>query len=289
MNEALNINYWKSTNGPYEEIVYALAVNYNGHIFAGTYRSGVFRSNPYGTYWSQTSLINKHITSLIITPDKYIVVGTKEKGVFRSIDNGMSWTQTQLYKSDIHSLASDKDSNIYAGTLGEGIYFSKNKGSYWEKIGLDNLIVDSIKIIDNNKILAGTDSGLYLYNNNSWVKINNIVPDYDINVIEISNDNKIYIGTSGGLYVCDSELKESSEIKLEINKKNIWDIKFNSNNKMFVATDEGVFYSENIIDWNKINHGLGSNKVYSLTFNQDDYIYAGTFGWGVFKSQEKTT
>lgn len=288
MEKILNLNYWKSNNGPFEEIVYALGINYNGHIFAGTYRSGVFRSNPYGTYWAQTSLINKHVTSLLITPDRYIIVGTKEKGVFRSIDNGVSWTQTQLYKTDIHSLATDENSNIYAGTI-NGIYFSKNKGSYWEKIGLDNLIVDSIQILKNNILLAGTDNGLYIYIDSKWEKIKNLTPEFDINKISVSKDNKIFIGTSGGLFISDYELKNISKIELEINNKNIWDIKFNSKNTVYVSTDEGVFSSENTYEWIKINHGLGSNKVYCLAINQDDYIYAGTFGWGVFKSQEKTT
>lgn len=288
MQDILKMNYWKSTNGPYEEIVYALAVNHNGHLFAGSYRSGVFRSTPYGTYWAQTSLINKHVTSLIITPDKYIIAGTKEKGVFRSIDNGVSWTQTTLHKIDINSLAYDTDSNIYAGSSGQGLFFSKNKGSYWENIGLQNQIVDSVIAIDN-KILAGTDLGLFLYQNKQWQKINNGLPEYDVNVISKSNDNKIYVGTSKGLYVSDYLLTKFDKVAENILTKDIWDIKFDQSNTVFISTDEGVFSSENFIDWQKLNSGLGSNKVYCLAINQDSFIYAGTFGWGVFKSQEKLT
>ncbi len=286
MQDILNMNYWKSTNGPYEEIVYALAVNYNSHIFAGTFRSGVFRCNPYGTFWYQTSLRHKHITSLIITPDKYIIAGTKEKGVFRSIDNGVSWTQTTLNNIDINSLAFDNNSNIYAGSDCKGLFFSKNKGSYWEKLGLENKIIDSILVLED-KVIVGTDIGLFSYQNNEWEKINMNNHDYDINKISISQDKKIYIGTSKGLYITDHNLSVFIQQGKDIFQKNIWDIKFDINNTVFITTDQGVFTFKNS-KWENVSSGLNSSKVYCLDFNQENYIYAGTYGWGVFKSKDRT-
>ncbi|MFN4151766.1 MAG: WD40/YVTN/BNR-like repeat-containing protein, partial [Candidatus Sericytochromatia bacterium] len=140
METLLTENFWRSTNGPYSEIVYALLVNYhNDHIFCGTFGSGILKSTPYGSYWSQTNISKMYIPTLIVSKDKFIFAGTRENGVFRSMDNGVTWNGTSLRKLTINCLTYDSENFIYAGTFNNGIFVSKNSGISWHQLVNNNL------------------------------------------------------------------------------------------------------------------------------------------------------
>lgn len=61
-------DFWQQTNGPYGGLVGSFAINSSGHIFAGTYTGGVFRSTDNGDNWMpiNTGLTNIYIWSLAI-------------------------------------------------------------------------------------------------------------------------------------------------------------------------------------------------------------------------------
>ena len=124
-------DFWQQTNGPYH-IIYSLAINSSGHIFAGTDGYGVFRSTDNGVSWTQTS--NYEVHCLAINSSEHIFVGTTV-GVFRSIDNGDNWTQINTglkYNGLIHiwSLAINSSGYIFAATS-EGFYRSTDNGDNW--------------------------------------------------------------------------------------------------------------------------------------------------------------
>ncbi|QKK00293.1 MAG: hypothetical protein HND40_12255 [Ignavibacteriota bacterium] len=88
-------DFWEQTNGPYGGLVYDLAINSSGHIFAGSQYRGVFRSTDNGENWipKNNGLTASRIYSITINSSNHIFVGTYQNGVFRSTDNGENWIQ----------------------------------------------------------------------------------------------------------------------------------------------------------------------------------------------------
>ncbi|WP_219588537.1 WD40/YVTN/BNR-like repeat-containing protein, partial [Vibrio parahaemolyticus] len=68
----------------------SLAIS-NSNIFAGTVGDGVYLSTNDGSTWTQTSLNNLTVYSLIINGN-YLFAGT-ENGIFLTTNNGLNWIQ----------------------------------------------------------------------------------------------------------------------------------------------------------------------------------------------------
>lgn len=304
MEKLLTENFWRSTNGPYSEIVYSIVVNpYNQHIFCGTFGSGILKSTPYGSYWSQTTISKIYIPSIIVSPEKIIFAGTRENGIFRSIDNGVTWNGTSLRKITINSLSYDSDNYIYAGTFNNGIFFSKNSGVSWNQLISNNVSCYKIFIDSKNNIFAITDDGVIFSSDkgSKWEKRNNGLESLDIKDITGSNDtlflatsNYIYISNNLGkswnkLNLIDHDIfnnQENSNSNLLFMNNKIWSLLLTEKNGLVIGTENGVFYTNDFYLYKNISSGLRSKKVYSLSINNDGFLFAGTYGWGVFKSQK---
>lgn len=109
----------------------AIAINSNGHAFAGTDSNGVFRSKDNGENWSLVySGLPSHrkINALSINSSGHIFVGIDSSGVFRSTDNGESWIPvntglTSTTSLIVRALAINSDRYIFASTRG-GVFRS---------------------------------------------------------------------------------------------------------------------------------------------------------------------
>jgi ligand-binding sensor domain-containing protein len=77
---------WQPTTGIYGGDVRALAVNPAGHVFAGTFGGGVFRSTNNGNSWVAVNdgLMNPTVRALVVDASGRIFAGTPS-GVFRSV------------------------------------------------------------------------------------------------------------------------------------------------------------------------------------------------------------
>jgi isoaspartyl peptidase/L-asparaginase-like protein (Ntn-hydrolase superfamily) len=79
---------WSEINaGLTNPIVFALAFNSNGAIYAGTDGGGMFCMMGNAERWTQinTGLMNTAILSLVLDSKGFIFAGTSGGGVFRSI------------------------------------------------------------------------------------------------------------------------------------------------------------------------------------------------------------
>ncbi|MFQ5637156.1 MAG: WD40/YVTN/BNR-like repeat-containing protein [bacterium] len=92
-------DFW-DTIGPFGGTVYSLAINADGHIFAGTNGGGIFRSTDNSESWTEVATLSAgfstgHIRSLATSPNGDIFAGFEslfDAGrVFRSIDNTRSY------------------------------------------------------------------------------------------------------------------------------------------------------------------------------------------------------
>ena len=164
-------NFWEQTDGPYGGYVFSLASNSNGHVFAGTYLHGIFRSTDNGENWTRmdNDLTMCEVESFALNSSGHIFAGTSfgiyrstdngagSYGVWRSTDNGDSWTEISNglpeYNS-VLSLAVNSNGFIYAGTAGDGIYRSTDDGENWIQInnGLANTYIWSLVTNTNGQI-----------------------------------------------------------------------------------------------------------------------------------------
>ncbi len=152
---------WQRTNGPYGGFIYSLAINPEGHVFAGTNGAGVFRSTDKGKSWSQSdssSLRYSQVLSLVTKKNGYIFAGTPG-GIFRSSDKGRSWTQV-LNTAFVNALAVDSTGYQFAGTA-NGIFRSADNGDSWSQAsaGLANLYIWSLAADPLGNLFAATNGG----------------------------------------------------------------------------------------------------------------------------------
>jgi len=134
--------------------------------------------------------------------------------------------------------------NVFAGTDNYGVYLSTNNGTNWTQTSFNNQSVISLAVNRNN-IFAGT------YNNNG-----------------------VYLSTNNGTGWAQTSLNFLRVQSLGV-----------TGNNVFVGTSlNGVFVSNNNGgSWTARNEGL-NNALNILTlciFN--NYIYAGTYGYGVYR------
>ena len=70
---------------------------------------------------------------------------------------------------------------------------------------------------------------------------------------------------------------------------NIYALSFNSDGTIFIVSSEDLYRStDNGDSWTETNSGLSNLYVTSIDINSSGYIYAGTYGGGVFRSINST-
>src|SRR5690606_19275412 len=121
--------FWEETNYSNFGAVRSLAVNSNGHIFAGSYYEGIFRSTDNGNSWPKVYTTDTYISSIVINSNgdifasSYFIGSTEGIGVLRSTDNGDNWTLVNngLTSTNVEALAFNSNGHIFAGTSEGGI------------------------------------------------------------------------------------------------------------------------------------------------------------------------
>ena len=154
------------------------------------------------------------------------------------------------------------DQTMYIGTLGDFIYKSVDGGDSWEKLYDETYSDISVHSIDMS--------------------------------LNFSEDQSLIIGTTLGAFksVDGGENWISMYEVLPVSHKMISSVKIAPDGTMFVGLpNEGIFKSDDSgISWDQINFGLFNDYVsvidVSPNFSNDQIIYAGTLGSGVFRSSE---
>ena len=126
-----------------------LAVNSTGHIFAGSFTEGLFRSTDNGENWSPISngLGSLQLGALAFADNGTIFAGTFNGGVFRSMDNGDSWNEMNNGLTNPHarSFVINSSGVIFTGTDGSGVYRSTDNGESWHQINEGLKITTSVE------------------------------------------------------------------------------------------------------------------------------------------------
>lgn len=148
---------WSRVASKLDDFVYALAVEPNGRVYAGT-AEGVYRSA--GENWHKLNSYNTR--SLVVDPlNPNIIIAGTSGGIWRSVDGGDTWTLVRSMPNNFTwSLVAHPEGEIFAGTQTSGVLRSIDSGVTWAPIntGLTNMNVNSLAIHHSSrKIFAGTN------------------------------------------------------------------------------------------------------------------------------------
>jgi hypothetical protein len=265
-------------------------------IFAGSERSGVFRSTDNGTSWTavNSGLPDSAVFSLVVSGTN-LFAGTSNGGVYLSSNNGTTWTgaNSRLGIRNVSALAASPDgaggTNLFAGTYG-GVYLSTNNGTSWTVAdtvngdeGIHSLLVSGTNIFavigPEITISSNSASGILLSTNNgaSWTELKSGLPDFAVLSVAVSGTNLfaggngVNLSTNNGTTWTMDTLGMGSAIVLSLTV---------SGTNVFAGTySRGVYRStNNHTGWTAVNSGLpvGNSSYIRALISTGMYLFAGT-------------
>lgn len=244
-----NGEHWTRVNRGLTELsVSALTINSREHLFVGTKSGNVFRSLDNGENWTlaRAGLPKTAISDLVINSTDYILVGTVGAGIYQSKDNGETWARTASV-NEIVSLVAKSNGEMYAATNWYGVIRSMDNGQSWESV--------------NN----GIPRNGYPWHNGNWHWA------YDV---AIHPNGDVYASAGGGLY----RSKDNGDSWVNLAKGWFLSIAFNSRGHIFLGTNgSGIHRStDDGVNWVQVDHGFSSRVIHSLSINSNDEVFAGS-------------
>ena len=239
-------------------------------IIGETQNGGLFRTTDGGNNWlSSTTGINTSesvawVAPIIHHPNVPGTYYTARQKVYRSTDNGGSWTAISANVNGTNAVRemciSQSDPAILFATSGSSVFKSTDSGLSWTNVtsGLPGRTITSVSVHPTNaSIVMLTFSGF--------------------------GTNKVYKSTTGGSswFSVSGNLPDSPVNDLLISTNNPA-----SSNTYFVATDIGIFLTENDgTNWFEVSEGMPNTVVMHLDYSPvNQMLRAGTHGRGVFES-----
>jgi hypothetical protein len=246
-------NWTRINNDMFTGFIWTLAVNDDGHIFAGT-EQGIYRSTDNGNTFALVGMVGKDIRT-IVADANILYAGAWGHGVFKSLDNGVTWTEKNngLTNLSVNSMVVDSGSNLYVASFGAGVFKSNNGGDDWSQLDIGYDYVWTLGIASTDILYAGTyGDGLYRSGDFgiSWGKVESGLTAYFIYAITVDLNDIVYISS--------------------------W--------------ANGVFVSVDDIGASWTTLGLGGLGVSSVMINmQSEDLYAGTSDGAIFKKVASIT
>ena len=211
---------------------------------------------------------------ILATHDTIYAGGEK---MYRSKDDGITWDSINngFPVNNIVMAIAKNGNNLFMGSIRDGIFRSTDNGNSWDSVntGLHSHQITAM-ITRGNIVFAATKSGMYISSDNGqqWNQINNGLTNSNINFLAVIG-SRILAAASNILFFTDNN-------GLLWNPSNMPDTLHTSgltvsNNKVFAATDHGVFMStDSGINWQGMNNGLPVNDIVSIT-SHGSMVFAG--------------
>jgi photosystem II stability/assembly factor-like uncharacterized protein len=284
---------WTSMNcGFASSFVPALSMDARGMLIAGSsyYGSyfGMYQTSNKGKTWWIRNEGQSDIWTILSSPDGTAYAGGSS-GVQKSADGGQRWTsRTPIPGGTVYALALDPQNRIYAGSV--GVFRSTDGGTNWSEFsnGLSKKFYTSaLAVHPNGALFAGTfGNGIYSSTNGGahWIATSAGLSDSTVYSLSIDPTGPIYAGTLTGLFLSNDSGKTWARAP-EFPMINATVVTAVAGGEVYVGTHAYVFYSPNRGNppWYQLVSGLTKPDVSSIVVGNDGYVYAGTWGAGVFR------
>ncbi len=281
-------NTWNKITTPFQEDIAGMKLLYNGLLLLGVkgYQNGVYLYTPNSqTSWQK---LVDGITDSIFSYQTFLATGytsliggsggktsTPNKGAVIYSNSGYftpssTWndgsTGMNAPIGNIVSFTQQPDGDVFAGSQYYGIYRSKDYGKTWQQMDTKYLTTTQPSVNELGTIVSNKDGILFAtsYSNGvyrstddgaTWQQINNGLSDNGVYAkpLLINEEGILFLGRGGE------------------------------------STSYGLYRSTNNGDsWESINTGLTNLNINSLTLDKNGYLYVGTRGAGIFKSEQST-
>ena len=292
----------------------------SGSVFAGTTKSGLFRTDSKGTSWARPAQV-------VVWPEIIAIGLVGDASQFRSLledaygrifatfgyfamssDNGNTWTGVMpewwcgFSNCQAWALAKGPTGDVYvSGNPALGIRRSRDGGLSWQTLRAASCdpvcqgpAFAALAVAQNGTIFAGTwpncdpaFRGLYRSTDGGQTWDVAFQGEYYVKSIAIDSQGHIFVGTFQGLQRSRDNGATWEQVKT-FGGENV--VAVNRDDRIFVGhLGGGVFVSDDDGDtWTEISGGLTNRLIDSLGFDRDGYLYAGTLGSGVYRSVEPT-
>lgn len=277
-NENTLITSKKDSGLPHNSI-YVLNKGKNNGIWVGTWAGGIgyYHQFNYRFYHIQRVPNENNepksvISSFVQDKDDNVWIGSEQAGIslfnistndFSPIDN--SFKNQHLER--IKSLSTQKGENIFIGTFYQGVWYYNSKTKRLKKLEnevlKDGSIVSTSAYIENELWIGTRDARFSLFK-------------YDFDLKEFISYNLISRPESG------------------TNLLRVWKLMFDSSHKLWICTDNGLFFKNTDDDTfhqcfvNDSVYKLNQSMVYTVYEDNNGEIWIGTKGKGLFRYSVKT-
>ncbi|MEO7264356.1 MAG: hypothetical protein ABIW38_05555 [Ferruginibacter sp.] len=199
----------------------------------------------------------------------------------------VSWQSVPVPNENIASITVNSINTVYIGTNTYGVFKSLNDGINWIDIsaGLGDSSILQMQSSSDDKIFASTSShGLYMYDGNTWVPVNNGLPSATVVVASFAK------GLSGVMHMMSSTGKIYSW-----NSSTWTDISYNfptlgralatgPDGSLYAAAfASGVYKFNGANSWTIIGAAMPNNFVTRMTITSTDTIYIACNSNNVYK------
>ncbi len=238
-------------NGSVKNII----INKEGLIFVSTSGNGVYVSTDYGDTWSQsnTGLGELDCRALISDNNNILYLATASY-IYKSLNNGQNWSicAQQAQPIQANSLAITSDNTIFAGTWSYGAMKSTDGGTIWKQIkNPKNTVPQYLAINSKDEIFViDTDKDLYSSSNkgDTWSLASSKTEATNLffykNCILAGSTNSL---TNSGLIKSEDGGKTWHSEMNGIDGLMVTDIEKSSQGYIVLATDKGIYISQDII------------------------------------------
>ncbi|WP_281615316.1 ATP-binding protein [Flammeovirga sp. SubArs3] len=159
-------------------LINSLLIDKQGRLWVGTWKDGLYRSNPEKTHFTKIDLlpdaeINKNyegITDILIDDLGIIWITTTHGGVVRLTENRGIYKVANSHRenigftdNNINSIYVDSNNNQWIGTKNGGlVYKSASDNNYKEITVTKNQLINAFQEI-NGSMYVGASNGLYIF------------------------------------------------------------------------------------------------------------------------------
>jgi len=289
--------HWQTITTP-ENPGIVSAVYGNGSMILLGSRAGIYGSDDNGQHWREKNdgLNNHIITQLTASEDNVLFAGTAV-GVFSSVDDGITWNKRN------NGLNSSSPTDYGASLTVKGIYTNADytivatrKGIYRSMDdGLNWVLRQSLQgqdLNNNFQVLAGDaekifacETGQQHYSTSSgttWTTKNNPIFDGVGLLKAVVRGDTIIVLAFNSLILSKDFGNTWTTTRVTAGYFSPNDAVF-ANDKLYVATYQGLFETSDLISWNRLV--TPATSIYSMAINQTA-CHIGTDN-GVFVSLDQ--
>ena len=274
------------------------SISNNGSKWFLATNQGVFSSTTGSITWTSesTGLTTQDITAIVPYPNQNrLVVGTNNEGLFKTPDSLVNWTKVATGFNNLvtYSLAT-KDTVLIVAATERGVFVSNNLATSYRtaNTGLtDSLHVNDVTFFGNTLVAATENDGVFMSHDtgSTWMTMNMSLSNLSIKKIIASSDYIYIIDSSNEIYRSDMMTGWVS-VQAGLPSGVVPTSMIFYQGIILLGTYGDGIYTRNESSgvWTQFNNGLSNLNVTSVSLNDQNKVFAGTDGNGVFVSDATT-